>query len=442
MINLIKRLFIVVLLSFITANVYAAYATLDVAYSVCAAAIAPVNAYGYNVEICEYQAPRTIQSKYHVKNGWNGTTWLNDVTYLATVGCTLPAAWSSITNTCFTPPVCISPNQLNLQGTACYLPRECAYPETDNGSGVCANNTCPAGQNRNPLSNLCQTPPVCGSTETYDLSSNTCKLYPLNCPGNTHANSTNDACLANAPLACPSGQHDDGTYTCVADDIKGCKSNQQPGYINGIPQCITKPNLDTAQAAAAAAASAALNAAGAVTTAKTNLAAADVALSADPSNIAKQTARQVAYDSLEIAVANERTYQGGAANKGNEYSNNLLNSIDQGIKTQTSLESTANGETNALLSSIDSTLKETGQGPELSDLPGSIEVPNQTIGIAADPNYQASGTCPAPITVSTSFKTLSFSFEYLCQLGESISGVVLALAWLAAGRIVFGTSTV
>ena len=438
MINLITRLFTVVLLSFITANAYAAYATLGDAYAACVAAIAPVNAYGYNVEICDYVAPKTILSKYHIKNGWNGTTWSNDVTYMATVGCTLPAFWSTITNSCFTSPVCISPNKLNLQGTACYLPKECAYPETDNGSGICANNTCPVGQNRNPSTNICQIQPSCGSTETYNIYTNLCVLYPLNCPGHTHANTANDACLADAPLACPTGQHDDGTYICVADDAKGCKSNQQAGYINGIPQCITKINVAAARASAAAAKAALATANSNATTAAEAMRLARVALNANPTSVALQNDMYNKEEEFEKSMSLSTFAAQNAAVAGvesqeslaqdnqsqNEQTNNLLDSLDKTTK------------------SIDTVLKETGKGPEVSDLPVDVAVPTQTIGLASDPDYQASGECPVPIVVSTSFKQLSFSFDYICQFASSISGVVLALAWLAAGRIVFGTSTV
>lgn len=244
--------------------------------------------------------------------------------------CAGGGAFSLTTHTC--PVVCISPYIINTVNNTCYIPKECAYPETDNGSGVCANNTCPSGQVRNPTTNLCQVQPSCGSKESYDVYTNTCKLYPLNCPGNTHASTANDACLSNAPLVCPTGQHDDGTYNCVADTKSACTSNQQAGYINGVAQCITKPNLDTGQAAALAASTAANNAGAAVTTAQNALNAADTALTADPTNVNKQRAQQAANDALQVATAGQNNLQAQAQNTNLTQTNALLGSIDQTLK--------------------------------------------------------------------------------------------------------------
>lgn len=127
----------------------------------------------------------------------------------------------------------------------------CAPPKFLNSFGVCGIPECPSYQVANETTGSCQTPPVCGSTETYQNSTNSCVLSPLNCPGHAHANASNDGCIPDAPLACPSGQHDDGTYTCVANDPEKCGKNQASGYINGTKTCISTPPMDTLQQEAA-----------------------------------------------------------------------------------------------------------------------------------------------------------------------------------------------
>jgi hypothetical protein len=220
---------------------------------------------------------------------------------------------------CINAPVCLTPQiRKTTSPYSCFTPVECRYPETDDGSGACSNNTCPGTQTRNPLTKECQTQPVCGSTETYDITSNTCKLYPLNCPKNSHASSANDRCLANAPLACSLGQHDDGTYTCVADNVSACTSNQQYGSINGISQCIKKTNSEQAKNDADQAKLAA-------TLAKANADNAALVLAADPTNASKQAANAAAQGAYNEAKAQSDKAQ-------NDQNTDTLSSIDQSLK--------------------------------------------------------------------------------------------------------------
>ncbi|MDD4972597.1 MAG: virulence factor TspB C-terminal domain-related protein [Paludibacter sp.] len=123
-----------------------------------------------------------------------------------------------------------------------YVGFGCAPPKFYNLFGVCEIPECPTSQVSNINTGACQTPPTCSYTEHYDNATNSCVLNPLSCPTHSHANSTNDACLPDAPLACPNGQHDDGNYHCVADDVAACKKNQQSGYINNVLQCIPRTN--------------------------------------------------------------------------------------------------------------------------------------------------------------------------------------------------------
>lgn len=332
--------------------------------------------------------------------------------YLGTVqNPTVGAGWFSMAYSGFG--VCLSPGVLNYATGACYTPIECAYPETDNGSGVCANNSCAVGSVRNPLTNLCQVVPSCGSTQTYDLASNTCKLYKLNCPGHSHASTANDACLADAPLACPTGQHDDGTYTCIANDLNGCKTNQQAGYINGVPQCISKPNLDTAQAASAAKGADLTAAGNAINTAQNALNAADTALTADPTNTTKQRAQQAANDALQVATAGMMPVAAQTTHTDLTATNGLLNSIDQSLKNPSTTPA------------------------NFGTVPAPEALGSSSVSIASISNYSASGSCPAPISIVTAYRTYSLSYDYICSFAGSISAVVICLAWLSAAVIVF-----
>lgn len=227
----LKKWFLIVFLMFFYASAHATTYLIETKMSACKAALTQslIDA-GYGC----YDYP----SAWYIGRAKPPAAAIATYSYGSTGVCPVNTSLNLTTGICSSvDPVCISPNVLNASAHVCYLPKECSYPETDNCNGICQNNTCPVGQNRNPLSKLCQTPPVCGSTETYDSASNTCKLYPLNCPGHSHANSANDACLPDAPLICPTGQHDDGTYKCVANDVNACKDNQQAGYINGVPPC-------------------------------------------------------------------------------------------------------------------------------------------------------------------------------------------------------------
>lgn len=235
---------------------------------------------------------------------------------------TCPGGGTVSGSNCINAPVCITPQVRSTVGQyigMCVTLIECAYPETDQGNGICENITCSAGQNRNPVSKACQTPPTCGSTQAYDIITNTCFLKPLNCPGHTHANTANDSCLSDAPLACPAGEHDDGTYNCVADTKAPCTSAQQSGYINGVHQCIKKTNAEQAASDLAIAKT---------TQQATQLAAdtAAAALAADPNNTTKQAANTAAQAANVTAQANVTIAKNDADSK-------TLQSIDQSLKS-------------------------------------------------------------------------------------------------------------
>jgi len=266
-------------------------------------------------------------------------------------GFSCPSGGTVSGSSCINSPACISPQiRSSVTPYACFTPVECAYPEIDNGAGVCTNTACPVGQVRNPSTKLCQTPPSCIAATTYDPITNQCDL---NCPKNTHASSGNDACLPNPALGCPVGQHDDGTYQCVADGISACNANQYSGTINGVAQCITKPNLDTAQQAAADAAAALKTASTAAKTAADTYLTAEQASSADPTNAAKLQTMNDAKAALDdanaaqnVASSNNTAAQGNA-------NNGLLSSIDRSLKDVTdSGKNTASVTSTAAVSGV------------------------------------------------------------------------------------------
>lgn len=269
----------------------------------------------------------------------NGT-FQGSVTVYSVSGC--PAGGTVSGTSCINAPACTSTQFRNATTQQCQAMAVCTPPEHDNGFGICGVAECTSAQVLNPSSGVCQTPPTCGSTQAYDAPSNTCFLKTLDCPNHSHASTANDKCLADAPLACPSGQHDDGTYLCVADNAVGCSADQMRGFINGSLQCITKPNAAMfAKQAADAAANAAVKSSAEIAanaanqTAQQNLAANPT----DPATIAAATAAgnaqfQAAQDSLGASRA------ASAANNTSQSTDQLaaaqsLDSIDKSLTNMT-----------------------------------------------------------------------------------------------------------
>jgi hypothetical protein len=275
----------------------------------------------------------------------NATGGATGQTIFLAYGYVCPAGGSLQTGTpyiCAGAPSCTSTQFRNATTQICQNMVVCTPPEHDNGFGICGVAECTSAQVLNPSSGVCQTPPTCGSTQAYDAPSNTCFLKTLDCPNHSHASTANDKCLADAPMACPSGQHDDGTYICVADNAVGCSANQTRGYINGSLQCITKPNAAMfAKQAADAAANAAVKSSAEIAanaanqTAQQNLAANPT----DPATIAAATAAgnaqfQAAQDSLAASRA------ASAANNTSQSTDQLaaaqsLDSIDKSLTNMT-----------------------------------------------------------------------------------------------------------
>lgn len=73
-------------------------------------------------------------------------------------------------------------------------------------------------------------------------------------------------------------------------------------------------------------------------------------------------------------------------------------------------------------------------GSVSSDTLGMINVP---IGI--NPTSLGFGTCPAPQSLVLHTGTVTLSYQPQCDFATGISPVVISLAWLAAGMLVFGS---
>jgi len=350
---------------------------------------------------------------------------------------------------CINAPACISPQiRKQISPYSCFTPVECVYPESDNGSGICANNTCPTGQTRNPTTNQCRVSPTCGATETLNLYSNLCELKKLTCPVNSHANTANDTCLKNAPLACPTGQHDDGTYKCVANDALGCTSAQQPGYINGVPQCIPKTNAEQLAANAVAAAAIA-----AIKKLEADIAASN--LLADPTNTTKQAANTSAQDALNAANAT-------ASQEQKNQDSGTLRSIDQSLKAREAAElgKTAGGggqscsepptcsgdaiQCSILLESFKSSCQGDSATQAMANqaMHGTTGDFSETAGdsITAT-SFDSSGlglgsSCPAPRSYAVMQSSMTIDLSAFCTIAGYIGHLVLLTSYFISARII------
>jgi hypothetical protein len=354
---------------------------------------------------------------YYMDNDYAGDTMIIIIDYSARCN----SGGYLLGNSCVEAPACLSPTVRSPESPyGCITPIECPYPETDNGSGVCENITCPTGQNRSPTTHECQSPPTCASSENYDILTNLCFLKKLNCPGHTHANSANDQCLADPPSVCPVGQHDDGTYKCAADDVSACNSNQTSGYIFGVHQCINKPNHD--QNNADAKVSNILFEA-----AQRSAQSASEALAANPTDTGLQAANSAAQSALSSAGFSA---QAANANVANETATSEANSSDESAGFLDSINTRDQANTDQA---------NADRAAGFGTAPTAETVGTSTVTVSGGVGSVA-GSCPAPLTLSLSFRTITFSFDFICQFAESISALFVGLSWLGAAKIVFSNS--
>ena len=352
---------------------------------------------------------------------WNGSPWPNGgfPTYPSS---SCPGGGTLNYPNCINAPPCGTGQVRNSTTGICGM--NCTPPETDNGFGQCAVKECTGGQVLNACTGACQTPVTCSSTfETYDSCTNSCVLDKLNCPTHSHANSTNDACLPDPPLACLAGQHDDGSYNCVADDAEGCSANERRGYINGKLQCIPKTDAPKAAGEAADAKKAADDAAAAAKSAQDAADAAKAARDADPTNQAKidaYNAAQAAANAAALAAIEAASKLADA---------NAKNQTAQLTAIQENTEDSA-----GFLKTI---------SDFFTDSYTPINEPSQTVPapvtiITTPVTVGGAGTCPADIAFSTSVGSYTLSIQPLCSLASSIAPLFIAICFLISGFIVFG----
>lgn len=364
-----------------------------------------------------------------------------------------PGGGTFASGSCTNAPACISPNVRRTSGEnigQCVLPVECSYPLTDNGSGSCTDNQCPSGKVRVPATNTCQTPQTCGSTQLYVIYSNTCELLPLNCPLHQHANTSNDACLWDAPNVCPTGQHDDGSYTCIADEALSCPAGWQYGRINNTPQCIPPTSQAQLQETQRQAAISAANAQHDLQTAQQNYDQAWSEYQNDLTNYTKQQAAEAAATALGQAKTN--------SNNANSASQQATNDVQNSANTQLNTDLVNSGaETNRQLAEAnrhlqtaedDTKAKNAAEASAISkgigafgEIPADegvhtsvINVPS-TLGVSTGGGGGV-GACPASPSLSVGGTSITFPMEMICGLVESMRPFVIAMAYISAGFIV------
>lgn len=329
-----------------------------------------------------------------------------------------PHGGVKVGTTCVDAPACPEGQSRKSTGE-CYVGPICTPPETDIGDGICGVDECTGGKVLNGSTGQCQTPPTCAAAETYMNATNSCLLLPLRCPDHAHANFANDKCLPDAPLTCPAGQHDDGTYTCVANDAIACKSNQVKGYVFGIPQCIKKSNVNEAAKVsddAFAAQTAAASIAAAAQSAADNAAAA---AAADPSDTTLQAA---AVDAAAAAAEKQKLLSDATKN------------ADEAHKAQDSEALKSISESTKELADSNRADHDAGFG----DVPSAEAINTTSFSASGLPSGSSFGTCPAPYQIHTSHGTIMMSYAAQCDFAQKISPLILTFAYLSAGLIVLG----
>lgn len=315
-------------------------------------------------------------------------------------------------------PVCNEPLLVNesSDGESFSCVADCQWPETDNGFGSCEVKECTSTQYRDVSTGNCEDTPQCAASETWSPSQSQCILNQLNCPGHSHANYANDACLPDAPIACPEGQHDDGTYTCVADDAKGCAAGTQRGFIEGQLQCIPKHNIDLEQKESDDKQKAANDAAAAAKAAADAAKAAADAAAANPNDPALQQAAQAAAAAADAAAKAAQTAHDAAMRETSDATAKTLDDINQKVEEFTDPE-----PVNDLIK------KEEGK-----KLPNT-EVPVTNMPIAG---FSGGGSCLADRTLSVMGNSYTLSMAPVCDFASHIRPVILSIAGVLSVAII------
>ncbi|MGJ0431247.1 virulence factor TspB C-terminal domain-related protein [Methylobacter sp.] len=312
-------------------------------------------------------------------------------------------------------PQCAQPLLVNEQGDYFSCVANCQWPETDNGFGACSVKECASTEYRDVSTGNCEPTPQCSASETWNPSQSQCILNQLNCPGHTHANYANDACLPDAPLACPQGMHDDGTYNCVADDAKGCTNGQQRGYINGTLQCIPKPDLQKQIAQSDADKQKAANDA-AIAAAKASEAAAIAAAvaAANPNDPAAQVAAAEAAAAAAAAQAN-------ASN----------------AEAQRNMQSTTNAELDTLNNQVRDFTDPDPVNKMIAQESGkTLTKPEFNITNAPIQGFSGDGSCLADRSFSVFGNSYTLTMTPVCDFANQIRPVILSIAGVISVAII------
>ncbi len=412
------------------------------------------------------------------------------------IQCTLPALRDSVTNTCHTA-VCSYPSFLNQSTGLCNSAsscsvlqyfnsetgqcqdsqRECGSLHYNRSTGTCDTpSDCSVFANTilDPVSNTCVFDPnSCGSTEYVDYSTNRCALRNLVCPAgsHTHASPTNDSCLPDAPVTCPAGQHDPGTYSCVANNSQSCAAGQSSGLVNGVLQCVNTGNSTQNNQAANDAGVAAKAAQDAAITAKNQYDAAVVAANnaaalanANPTSIdlanaalsANQNAENAhtALDAANLAAANA---QKNADDLSKIAQQDTLRSVDDSLKSldkynkdksatagdgSCSSPPSCSGDPIAcsqLTTQYQLSCHGDAATQDMADesLGGKTLESSDDVGLASldSSGFGLSTSCPAPREFVVLGKSFNFSYDGFCSLASVIGNLLMITASFIALRI-------
>lgn len=287
----------------------------------------------------------------------------------------------------------------------------CNPPETDDGYGHCVVSECTGGQVLNPFAGGCADEPSCSAYEHTDWTTDppSCVLNPLWCPENSHANSLNDACLPDPPIACDEGMHDDGTYHCVADDAKGCHGNTKGGYVNGQLVCVQRvnhdDNIESGRTKASEAADAAADADVAIQTCDI----ARSAYNADPT-----PEKLAAMDSL--CVEADRAVSRANQKQNESVARSAAETVEQLDDIRHSLsDDPLNDPDIASEGNVSMT-------PQAAPVPDYAEVAG----------FASNGMCPAPKQYTVKGHLGLFKMDTACEFILQLRPIILLVAWLGA----------
>jgi len=75
------------------------------------------------------------------------------------------------------------------------------------------------------------------------------------------------------------------------------------------------------------------------------------------------------------------------------------------------------------------------------EIPAAEAVPEETIDVTLTPVTLAggAGSCPADIPLEIGGQSFAMSWGSVCQFATGVNPIVIALGWIAAGYLLFGS---